>query len=402
MSRKKDAFPLPRIDETLDRLGDAKYFSTLDMGSGFWQVPLVERAKERTAFVTHRGQFQWNRMPFGLCNATATFQRLMTKVLTNVAQKYGNIVLCYVDDILIATRTQEQHLQQLRAVFTACRAANLKLKAAKCKLFDTEIKFLGRLVTGGGIKPDPDSVRTVQEWKTPVTKKQVASFLGLTGYYREFIKDYAEITAPLQNLKKLDIDFTWGLAQREAFEKVKEALVNPPSLAMPSQHGTFVLETKANLTAISGELYQWQDCESTGRRILRVVSYASRNVTDAQTRYDPAKLEMFATLKMVEKFAPHLTNRRFLLRADERALLWLQANADGGALAARWVARLEGFRFRLQKRSQPMDKEICLDEASEPADVKALTFASKRDHRLPGRDASGGFFKGPFTSGFQS
>ena len=174
---KKDAFPLPRIDETLDRLGDAKYFSTLDMGSGFWQVPLVERAKERTAFVTHRGQFQWNRMLFGLCNATATFQRLMTKVLANVAQKYGNIVLCYVDDILIATRTQEQHLQQLRAVLSACRAANLKLKAAKCKLFDTEIKFLGRLVTGGGIKPDPESIKTIQDYKPPVSKKQIASFL---------------------------------------------------------------------------------------------------------------------------------------------------------------------------------------------------------------------------------
>ena len=255
---KKDAFPLPRIDETLDRLGDAKFFTTLDMGSGFWQVPLTERSKERTAFVTHKGQYQWNRMPFGLCNATATFQRLMTKVLANVAQKYGNIVLCYVDDILIATRTEEQHLEQLRAVFTAVRAANLKLKAAKCRLFDTEIKFLGRLVTNGGIKPDPESTRSIVEWEAPTNKKELASFLGMAGYYREFLKGYADLTAPLQHLKKQNVDFEWGEEQQKAFEDVKTALANPPVLAMPTQDGAYVLDTDASDVAIAGILHQWQ------------------------------------------------------------------------------------------------------------------------------------------------
>ena len=350
---KKDAFPLPRIDETLDRLGDAKYFTTLDMGSGFWQVPLTERAKETTAFVTHKGQYQWNRMPFGLCNATATFQRLMSKVLASVAQHYGNIVLCYVDDILIATKTEQQHLEQLRAVFGAVRRANLKLKAAKCKLFDTEIKFLGRVVTGEGIKPDPESIRAVQEWKTPTNKKELASFLGLSGYYREFIKGYASIIAPLQALKKQNAEYIWGDEQQQAFEKLKETLVNPPVLAMPSQDGEYVLDTDASDVAIAGILHQWQYSPEVDKQVLRVIGYASRSLTDAQTRYGAAKLEMFAALKMIEKFAPYLANKRFLLRVDCSALSWLRTyGVQQNSLGARWIARLEGYYFRVEQRSR--------------------------------------------------
>ena len=147
----KDAFPLPRIDESLESLGTAKYFTSLDMGSAFWQVELTEDSIAKTAFITCDGLWEWTRMPFGLCNATATFQRLMSKVLKNVSNRYGNLVLCYVDDILIATRTVEEHLQRLREVFQCLRRAGLKLKASKCKLMDTEIKFLGRRITENGI-----------------------------------------------------------------------------------------------------------------------------------------------------------------------------------------------------------------------------------------------------------
>ena len=229
----KDAFPLPRINEALDKLGNASYFSTLDMRSAFWQVPTTERAKECTAFVTHRGQYQWNRMPFGLCNATATFQRLMSQVLVRILPKYGNVVLCYVDYVLVATRTQKDHVERLRGgLYIALKAAGLKLKAAKCELFETHIKYLGRHIDAEGVRPDPDKLEAVENWQVPTSKKAVASFLGFAGYYREFIKDYAVIVEPLQKDEaKSSPEFEWGRRQQGAFEELREILKSYPVLA---------------------------------------------------------------------------------------------------------------------------------------------------------------------------
>ena len=281
---ERNSFPLP-IDETLCKLGDAKYFTTLDLGKGIWQIPLAEEAKERTAFVTHRGQYHWNLLPFGLCNARATCQRLITKVLANITQKYGNVVLSYMSDIVIATRTEDEHLQQLRAVLTACRDANLKLKAAKCRLFETEIKFLGRIVTPEGVKPDPANIQCIQSWKPPTDKKELAGFLSFAGYYREFVKGYAEIVSPLQKLKKRNEEFMWGPEQQRAFEQVKQTLVSSPVVGMPTQDGMYVLDTDASDTAIAGILHQWQHSEEIGKPVLRVIGHCSRRLTSSQTRY---------------------------------------------------------------------------------------------------------------------
>jgi hypothetical protein len=258
---KKDAFPLPRIDDTIERLGSARYFSSLDMGNAFWQVPLTKTAQEKTAFASNTGLWEWKRMPFGLCNATATFQRLMTKMLGKVIQKYGNLVLCYVDDILIASTTIEEHLERLREVFKCIRMAGLKLKAQKCRLFDTEIRFLGRKITAEGIQPDPENVEKVHSWKAPRNKDEIGYFLGFANYYREFVKDYATITAPIQKLKKKDVAFVWTEVEQEAFDMLKIALTSTPILAMPTETGDFVLDTDASVVAIAGILHQWQSIE---------------------------------------------------------------------------------------------------------------------------------------------
>ena len=228
---EKESYPLPKLEETLGKLSENKYYSTLDMSRGTWQIPLSEESKEHTAFVTHRGQYHWNYLPAGLCNGRATFQRLMSKVLANVAQSYGNVVLSYTNDIMIASRTEEQHLEQLEAVLRACRNANLKLKALKCHLFEKEMRFMGRVITPEGVKPDPDNVEDIVKWKPPTDKKELAGFLDFASYYREFIKGYAEIASPLQSMKKLNVEFTWGEEQQEAFERLKQALVEPPVLA---------------------------------------------------------------------------------------------------------------------------------------------------------------------------
>ena len=159
----KDAYPIPRIDESLSKLGDAKFFTTLDLGSAFWQVPLRKQDREKTGFACELGLLQWKRMPFGLCNATATFQRLMAQVLTSVTKKYGNLIMCYVDDVLIATPTLEDHIERLEEVFSCMKQAGLKCKPCKCEILRDSIKYLGRLVDKHGVRPDPEAVEAVRQ-----------------------------------------------------------------------------------------------------------------------------------------------------------------------------------------------------------------------------------------------
>ena len=188
----KDAYPIPRIDESLSKLGDAKFFTTLDLGSACWQVPLRKQDREKTGFACELGLFQWKRMPFGLCNATATFQRLMAQALTSVTKKYGNLIMCYVDDVVIATPTLEDQIERLDEVFTCMKQAGLKCKPSKCEVLRDSIKYLGRLVDKHGVRPDPEAVEAVLTWKAPKTDTQLMSFLGFANYYREFIKGYAD------------------------------------------------------------------------------------------------------------------------------------------------------------------------------------------------------------------
>ena len=177
----KDAYPIPRIDESLSKLGDVKFFTTLDLGSAFWQVPLRKQDCEKTGFACELGLFQWKRMPFGLCNATATFQRLMVQTLTNVTTKYGNLIMCYV---VIVTPTLEDHIERLDEVFICMKQAGLKCKLSKCEILRDSIKYLGRLVDKHGVRSDPDAVEAVLTWKPPKTGTQLMSFLGFANFHQ--------------------------------------------------------------------------------------------------------------------------------------------------------------------------------------------------------------------------
>ena len=189
----KDRTPLPRIDELLDRIGAARYFSKLDLASGYWQVAIEEEARPYTAFRTKYGSYEWLVMPFGLTNAPATFQKLMTHVLAGMLDSF---VLCYLDDILIFSSTREQHYTDLDQVLTRLEEHKLHVKYSKCTFGEEEVEFLGHLVGGGKIKPDPSKLKTVSEWPTPQTPKDIRSFLGLAGYYRRFIPNFSRVAAP--------------------------------------------------------------------------------------------------------------------------------------------------------------------------------------------------------------
>jgi hypothetical protein len=231
---------------------------------------------EKTAFITHNELWEWTRMPFGLCNATSTFQRLMTHILAKLFSRWGNVVLCYVDDILIATATAEEHLVRLREVFECLRNAGLKLKAAKCKLMEKQIKFLGRLIDEEGIRPDPASVSKVLNWGTPDSRERVEHFIGFANYYREYIQDFAHLASPLNKLKGKNVEFVWDEAADNAYRVLVQKLTTAPILALPVDDQPYVLDTDASVVAISGILQQHQMRD--GKMKLRVISYGSRGL----------------------------------------------------------------------------------------------------------------------------
>ena len=357
----KDAYPIPRIDESLSKLGDAKFFTTLDLGSAFWQVPLRKKDREKTGFACELGLYQWKRMPFGLCNATATFQRLMAQALTGVTKKYGNLLMCYVDDVFIATPTLEDHIDWLDEVFGCMKRAGLKCKPSKCEILRDSIKYLGRMVDRHGVRPDPEAVEAVLTWKAPRTDTQLMSFLGFANYYREFIKGYADKVYPMQKLmRNKGKKFEWNDEAQVAFENIKRELCEAPVLGMPTEKGMYVLDTDASVVAISGILHQEQ--EWNGRTVLRPIAYGSKVLSDTEMKYGAPKAEMFAVVTFVEKYRAYLGSAPFKLRVDNRALSWLKTYSMDQSYIGRWIVRLDGYHMIIEHRMR--DKHQNADSLS--------------------------------------
>ena len=225
---QKDAIPLPQTDDVLEALGGAQWFSSLDLASGYWQMQVKEDDRPKTAFSTHKEQFQWRVMPFGLTNGPANFTRLMNLPLSGLTWTH---CLVYLDDIIIWASTFENHIHRLRLVFDRMRTAGLKLKPSKCHFLQKEVTFLGHVVSADGIKTDPEKVKDVKTWPVQVNAKELQSFLGLAGYYRELILEFSSIAEPLCTLCRKNIPFSWRQEQQAAFEELKGRLVSTPVLA---------------------------------------------------------------------------------------------------------------------------------------------------------------------------
>ena len=235
--------PWHAIDETLDTLSGSCIFTTLDLLSGYWQVEVRPEDREKTAVCTSERLFEFNVMPFGLCNAPATFQRLMDCVLAGL---HWQSCLVYLDDVLILGRSFSEHLHNLRDVFDRLREAGLKLKPSKCTFGQKEVAFLGHIVSDQGIAPDPTKVAAITNWPTPRNRKEVQQFLGLGNYYRRFIQDFATIAKPLHRLTEKDREFLWTEACEVAFRRLQGKLVSAPILAFPDFTKSFVLDTDAS------------------------------------------------------------------------------------------------------------------------------------------------------------
>jgi len=227
---KKDAFPVPNINDALDSLRGNRYFATADLLSGYWQLGLTERAKERSAFCTKRGLFQFTKMPFGLAGAPASFCRLMSIIL---ADMLWVICVCYVEDLIIFGSTEQELLDRLDMVFSRLRNVGLKLKANKSVLFQREVEFLDHLVTAEGIQPLPQKLEVIRDWPTPHCIRDVRAFYGLASYYRKFVRDFATIAEPLTRLTRKNAIFQWTEEAERAFQKLKAALMAASTLAFP-------------------------------------------------------------------------------------------------------------------------------------------------------------------------
>lgn len=252
----KDAYPLPRIDESLDALSGARFFSTLDLASGYWQVGMTEEAKAKSAFATPSGLFQFKCMPFGLCNAPSTFERLMEQVLSGLQWQ---ICLIYLDDVIIFSTNFTEHISRLDEILGKLGQAGLKLKPKKCHFFCEEVLYLGHKVSEDGIATDPEKIRAVQDWKIPSTLTDVRSFLGLCSYYRRFIPQFSTIAKPLTKLTEKNVGFQWGDTQEEAWATLKHRMLNAPILAYPDPKLEFILDTDASDYGIGAVLSQVQN-----------------------------------------------------------------------------------------------------------------------------------------------
>ena len=354
----KDNYSLPRIEEHLEQLKGAKWFTTLDLKSGYWQVELTEEAKPLTGFTMGPlGFYECNQMPFGACNAPATFQRLMESCLGDLNL---NWCLVYLDDIIIYSKTPEEHVERLRAVFQKLKEAGLKLKPSKCNFFQKEISFLGHIVSERGIATDPKKIEKVAQWPVPETIHDVRSFLGFVGYYRKYIKGFSSIAKPLTSLltglesnskysaKKFKV--CWGKQEQSAFDQLKLACTTAPVLGyadFSEDSKPFVVHTDSSGSGLGAVLYQE---DSSGA--MRVISYASRSLNRAEKLYPAHKLE-FLALKwaVTDKFKDYLYGKHFEVYTDNNPLTYILTSAKLDAVGQRWVASLAPFSFDIYYKS---------------------------------------------------
>lgn len=274
----KDKYPLPRIDELLDQLRGASWFSKIDLASGYHQIPISEGDVMKTAFRTRYGQHEFVVMPFGLTNAPAAFMRLINEVFHDYLDKF---VIIFIDDILIYSKTEVEHKAHLKLVLEWLRNHKLYAKFRKCSFWKREIGFLGHRVSGEGVSVDSEKVKAIEEWQRPSMVSEVRSFLGLAGYYRKFVKNFSSIAKPLTKLTGKGVPFIWGKETEEAFQRLKEALPTTSVLALPEQGKPYTVYADASRVGLGGG---------------KVIAYASRQLRKHEENYPTHDLEMAAVV----------------------------------------------------------------------------------------------------------
>ncbi|KAL4088518.1 hypothetical protein QTP88_023612 [Uroleucon formosanum] len=333
-----DAFPLPNIVDILDQLGRSKYYSTLDLAHGYHQILMDPSDRSKTAFSTDRGHFEFERMPFGLKGAPGTFQRLMNKVLIGIN---GIKAFVYLDDIIIYAKDLNDHSQKITEIFQRLRHYNLKLQPLKCEFLRKEVNYLGHQITDEGVKPDPQKISCVKQFPIPRNVKEVKSFLGLSGYYRRFIRNYGQIAMPLTSLLKKDVLYRWSDICQTSFETLKNLLTQAPILQYPDFQKPFNLTCDASNYAIRCILSQGP----IGKDLP--IAFASRTLNKAEINYNTTEKELTSIVWGIKVFRPYLFGQHFNIITDHRALVWLFNITDPGSRLTRWRLKLEEYQYTI-------------------------------------------------------
>lgn len=339
-----DNFPMNNITDSLQAIGtkEGRIFSTLDLQQGYYQIPVREECRKYTGFITHDGIYEFCRLPFGLANSPSCFNRLMAKVLAGLT---WDIALVYLDDVICFSKDFPDHLAFLRAIFQRLREAHLTLKPSKCTFGREKINFLGHEVSKDGISPLKEKCKAVLDFPKPKKVKEVRAFLGLSGYYRKHIKSYSKIALPLTELTKNENKFTWTSECEEAFNKLKQALVNPPILAYPVYGKDYILQTDASGEAIGLVLGQIQN----GKQV--VISYGGKKLTNSEKKFSTTERECLAVVVGLKQFEPYLRGTHVKIQTDHSALKWILTQKQPQGRLARWLAFLQTFDYEVEHRA---------------------------------------------------
>ena len=333
----RDRFPIPTIEELLDELGHASWFTKLDLRQGFHQILMNEADIEKTAFRTHHGHYEYMVMPFGLCNAPSTFQAAMNHLLAPFLRRFAAV---FFDDILVYSESLSSHVQHLDLIFQALLRGEFYLKRTKCFFAQRELEYLGHVVSGKGVTPEPSKVRAITQWPIPATARDLRAFLGLTGFYRKFVRNYATITAPLTSLLCKDA-FEWTIESQEAFNKLKSAMSNTPVLALPDFSKPFVVETDASGTAMGAVLTQ------AGHPL----AFFSKNFAPKLLTASTYVRELHAITSAVRKWRQYLLGSTFTILTDHKSLRELMTQVIQTPEQHYYLSKLLGFNYTIQYKT---------------------------------------------------
>lgn len=336
-----DRYPIPNITETLDKLGKCNYFSSLDLTSGFYQVEVAPEDVKKTAFNVEHGHFEFTKMPMGLKNAPATFQRVMDHVLREFI---GKICVIYLDDILVFSTSLQEHAENLEKILKVLNKFNLKIQLDKCEFMKKETAFLGHIITTEGVKPNPEKISVIKSWPVPKTEKELRGFLGTLGYYRRFIRDFSKITKPLTSQLRKTEKIRHTKEFLDTFEKCKDLLTTSHILQYPDFMRPFVLTTDASNYAIGAVLSQGP----IGRD--KPIAYASRTLSKTEENYSTIEKELLAIVWACKYFRPYLFGNKFTLFTDHQPLTYIFSMKDASSKLVRWRLKLEEYDYEIKYR----------------------------------------------------
>lgn len=334
-----DQQPMPNINTCFYHFQGAQYFTSLDLNSAYFQIPLKESSKHLTAFITDHDLYEFNRVPFGLATGSGVLSRLLNRIFADVKFKF---LFSYSDDLLIYSSSFEAHMEHLRVVFTRLAEAGLTVNPSKVKYATSAVSFLGHILSPQGIQVDPARTQAIKDYKAPRDVKGVARFVGMVNFFAKFISDFALKAEPLNRLRRKDVQFVWGIDQQRAFQQLKNDVSSPPVLALPDFQKKFIVQTDSSSLAIAAVLLQEYD------GFFRPLHYISRRLTEAELKYTIFEKEALAVIMAFDKFHVYLDSKSFDLYTDNSALSYCLSGSKHVGRLARWALKLSAYKYTVR------------------------------------------------------